>query len=271
MTSQGLPDYDSPPVVEVAIGAQYLPLERFRAAHVGLYWGTVKEEFPQLDERPPLPHNRLDLENPINPRQIRLELSDRPDLPRSWFISESGGRLLQLQRDRFVMNWRKTADDDEYPRYPAIKGDFIRLWEAYADFLSENEIGSPSLDLLELTYVNFIPQGDGWEDMGQVGEVFMPLNWSTRSDFLPVPKTLSTAWVFMLPKHAGQLSVELRPVAPENEPLRLRLSLTVTGAPADLEDTGAFANWFDLAREWIVRGFADLVGPVTDGIWGKRT
>lgn len=119
--------------------------------------------------------------------------------------------------------------------------------------------------------MNFIPQGEGWEDMGQAGDVFLPFNWDTRSQFLPVPKTVRTALVFMLPKRAGQLHVEFHPVTSENEPPKLRLSLTATGVPADIEKPGAFTGWFDLARECIVRGFADLVGPITDNLWGKRT
>ncbi len=104
MTKQAMPDYNSPPVVEVAIGAQYKRLEKFQTAHVGLYWGTIKDEFPRLDERSPLPHNEHNLNNPISPRQLRFQFSDCPDLPRSWFLTDSGGRLLQLQRDRFIMN-----------------------------------------------------------------------------------------------------------------------------------------------------------------------
>ena len=267
--SQGLPDYENPPVVEVAIGAQYRPLDGFRAAHVGLYWGTIKDEFPNLDERPPLPHNTQDIENPISPKRVRFEFSSLPDLPRSWFTSKSDSRLLQLQRDRFILNWRRTDPGEGYPRYPAIRDDFFRSWNGFIDFLATNKIDPPALDLLELTYVNLIPQGDGWKDMDQVGEVFLPFNWTTRRQFLPVPKTINSTMVFMLPKHAGQLHVELRPVAPENEPLTLRLSLTVTGVPTDLQEVAAFTEWFDLAREWIVRGFADLVGPVTDDLWGK--
>lgn len=128
MMSQNMPNYDSPPVVEVAIGAQYRPLEGFQAAHVGLYWSTIRDKFPKLDERPPLPHNSQDLENSIKPRQLRIEVSDRPDIPRSWFIAESGSQLLQLQRDHFVLNWRKTSEDGTYPRYPNIREAFLKYW-----------------------------------------------------------------------------------------------------------------------------------------------
>jgi len=263
MTSHDLPNYRSPPVVEVVIGTQYKPLEGFSAAHIGLYWSTIKNKFPNLDEQPPLPHL-------VHNQPIRVELSDRPEIPRCWFIADSNNQLLQLQRDRFILNWRKINIDDEYPRYPKIRDDFFTYWKGFVDFLTGNSISLPNLDLLELTYVNLIPQGQGWENMGDVGKVFLPINWPKHTKLLPVPKTVRTTLVFMLPKHAGQLRVELNPVFPENEPQKLRLSLTVTGHPTDLESTSAIFDWFDMAREWIVCGFADLVGPITDNLWGKQ-
>lgn len=264
-----LPDYESPPVVEVAIGMQYSPLEDLRAAHVGLYWGLIKDEFPKLEERAPLPHRTQEAEPSIRPRSMRIQLTDSPELPRSWFLTSSESRLLQLQRDRFVMNWRKVAQDSEYPRYPKIRDEFRARWKEYVDFLSGQSIGEPSPDLLELTYVNLIPRGEGWERISEAGNVFLPFTWKTRDGFLSKPKTIRTAMSFALPEHKGQLAVELYPISPEGEEEKLRLSLSATGYPTNLNDDSVWA-WFDLAREWIVRGFADLVAPMTDELWGRK-
>lgn len=265
-----LPDYDNPPVVEVAIGAQFKPLDDLRAAHVGLYWSQVKSDFPDIDEKPPLPHTAQNLDDVITPKPLRLGLSNRPELPRTWFISGSGAMLLQLQRDRFVVNWRKRSDDDKYPRFPAVKETFMKEWGGFLDFLASNEIEAPTLDLLELTYVNIVPQGNGWDDMATIGHVFLPAAWSSRSEFLRPPESMTTSMVFLLPKRDGQLSVDMGPVAAEGKPKSLRISFSVTGLPKKTTDVEAFSSWFDRAREWVVRGFSDLMSPSTDELWGRK-
>jgi uncharacterized protein (TIGR04255 family) len=266
-----LPDYKNPPVVEVAMGAQFKPLDDLRAAHVGLYWSHVKSDFPDIDEKPPLPHTAQNLDDLISPKQLRLGLSNRPELPRTWFISASGAMLLQLQRDRFVINWRKRPDDDQYPRFPAVKETFMRQWKDFVSFLASNEIGVPTLDLLELTYVNTVPQGNGWDDMATIGNVFLPAAWSSRSEFLRPPESMNTSMVFLLPKRDGTLSVDMGPVAAEGKPRSLRISLSVTGLPKNTAAMEGFDSWFDRAREAVVRGFSDLTSPSTDELWGRKS
>jgi hypothetical protein len=50
----------------------------------------------------------------------------------------------------------------------------------------------------------------------------------------------------------------------------LLLDLTVRGIGRD-KSPGGMTDWFDLAREWIVRGFTDLTGEdVQKNIWRKK-
>ncbi|MFQ5734475.1 MAG: hypothetical protein ACE5KM_21275, partial [Planctomycetaceae bacterium] len=55
----------------------------------------------------------------------RLEISQIPDLPRVFFEDESGNWLIQIQRDRFLHNWRVSTDESEYPRYPEVSRRFF--------------------------------------------------------------------------------------------------------------------------------------------------
>jgi uncharacterized protein (TIGR04255 family) len=51
--SKRLPKFDKPPVTEVVLGLAFkdLPLQ---VGHVGLFWQKVRDEFPNIEERPPL-------------------------------------------------------------------------------------------------------------------------------------------------------------------------------------------------------------------------
>jgi hypothetical protein len=54
-------------------------------------------------------------------------LALKAPLPRSWFRSADGHGLIQLQRDRFVYNWkRETPEDGPYPSYDVVVVEFER-------------------------------------------------------------------------------------------------------------------------------------------------
>jgi uncharacterized protein (TIGR04255 family) len=51
--------FDRPPVAEVACGILFGTTVPLRAAHIGLYWQRIRDEFPRIEEAPPLSPVRL--------------------------------------------------------------------------------------------------------------------------------------------------------------------------------------------------------------------
>ena len=265
-----LPNYARPPVIEVAIGTQFAPMADFLAAHVGRYWSTFAESFGRVEERGPIIHFIEAIEEAQRPPGFQI--STGPELPRTWFIDKTGGQVIQVQRDRYLYNWRKVKEEDQYPRFHTVRDNFISHWEGFLSFLEEEHLPPPQLDQLELTYVNHVPSGQAWHDLSDLGSLVTCFDWRTRTGFLPVPENVGLSMHFRLPDRLGRLHVELAPVLkqPESAPA-LRLSLTVRGRPAEKITTESMKGWFELAREWIVKGFADLTQAETDKLWGKKT
>jgi uncharacterized protein (TIGR04255 family) len=271
-----LPDYKKPPVVEVAMGVQYMPLEAFSTVQVGLYWETIRDNYNCVEEQPPISHIIEEIEETpgIRPLKIRpnLEVRTKPELPRTWFLNSTGNRLIQVQRDRFLHNWRQTEEKDEYPRYPVVKATFFENWTGFCEFLTDQTLPSPQIDQCELTYVNHIRQGEGWEAIDDIFSLFTFLDWRTRSNFMTIPENLRWSMQFLLPNKMGRLYVEMSIVRIKyDNSLAIRFSLTARGIPSGKIDTESMSGWFDIAREWIVKGFADLTSKKTDSIWGKIT
>jgi len=221
-----------------------------------------------VEEQAPIAHFVEPAEGPSEMPMFRV--MDKPDLPRAWFLDVSGTRLIQIQRDRFLHNWRKTKPDDEYPHFPAVRETFFNYWESFTGFLAANNLQAQP-DQCELTYVNLIRQGKGWETMADLEGVFPTFRWRTKTKFLPDPENVRWSLRFPLPVQQGRLHVEVLPVRvpPEND-LAIRYSLTARGRPEGELSTEAMDVWFNLAREWIVRGFADLVDRSTDELWERR-
>lgn len=93
-----LPDYANPPVIEVVGGVGFAPIEGFKAVHLGLLWERFRDQFPRVEEHPPIamPLEVLQIPNPQGPE---LQFLDTPPLPRIWFLDESGNGIVQVQRD----------------------------------------------------------------------------------------------------------------------------------------------------------------------------
>ena len=54
-TSEALPRFRKPPVIETVFGVFFRPPEKFTSAHQGLLWERCfGPRFPTLEERPPV-------------------------------------------------------------------------------------------------------------------------------------------------------------------------------------------------------------------------
>jgi uncharacterized protein (TIGR04255 family) len=245
--------FERPPVVEVVCGVQFGALAGLRVAHVGVFWEQIRGEFPAVDEAPPL---SAVIETRGLPSSVEFSVGLIPPLPRTWFLSEDGHRLIQLQRDRFIYNWRrKSPDDGEYPSYDNVIVEFEQLWRTFEKFATENKLGELVARQLELTYVDIIPQDQVPKD----DAVFVDHARSrSLGRFLEAPEGFDWQTRYLLPEENGRLHVHASSAreVDSGAPV-MRLEMTARGI-GDLASAADMRRWFDLAHEWIVRGFIDV-------------
>jgi uncharacterized protein (TIGR04255 family) len=96
-----LPDFDRPPIDEVAIAVQFAaPLLGFTEAHAGLYWQSIKDDYPQVTVHPRIVPVIETLEEGAAPRQQIVF----PTVPTvgglTWLISANDEYVLRIQSDR---------------------------------------------------------------------------------------------------------------------------------------------------------------------------
>ena len=118
MTKSTIPSYGNPPVIEVAWSVQFATLPWLTAAHTGLFWSKIRDAYPACEEQPPI-ERAEEPEVLLQPRRIvpQMQMLLKPPPCRQWFIAAAGNDLVQLQADRFCVNWRKVNPGDKYPRY----------------------------------------------------------------------------------------------------------------------------------------------------------
>ena len=262
-----LPDFDNPPVVETVLSVQFEPLASIQTAHLGLLWHEYQEAFPKTEDRPPLDQVLEQFpEIPSARIGLKLQAFDKPPVPRLWFTNMQGSEMIQVQNDRFIKNWRKEGEGDQYPHYDkTIRPNFDRDYRIFLAFLEKNQLGTPSVNQCEVTYVNHIMAGDGWERYGELEKIFT--FWHSP-DLTPpgAAEDLRLHARFVIPGEAGKpigrLHVDVQPAVrvSDSRPMYL-LNLTARG------HVGSGLDFFDIGREWIVQAFKRLTSSSMHDIW----
>ena len=255
--SISLPNYNNPPVNEVVCGLSFAKIEKFKSHHIGLFWQKIKDEFPIVEHA-----TRLEDKLP------KFDLKEH--LPRVWFVRNEQNRLIQLQDDRFYFNWRRIQEDEAYPRYETIIEDFKKYLLVFEKFLEEENLGSVNPERCELTYINHISKGEGWETVSDVINIFRVLCWNTEDRFLPPPVNVGGQVVFQLHHNKGRLELILQQAIRKTDkrPMFV-LQNKATGLGED-KNMGAVWEWFSVAHEWIVYGFTDLTNEsIQKDVWQR--
>lgn len=270
-----LPEFDNPPVVEVALSVQFETLPDFRTPQIGLLWQQFRDRFPKTEEHPPLDSVIERFGVPPTPKGVaRFQMLSAPPVPRCWFLNNEGTELVQVQQDRFAHNWRKVGDQATYPRYDYVRTTFENELRKFEDFLSRQQIGELNANQCEITYVNHILSGEGWNNHGQLGEVLTLFAPRYTDDFRPAPEDGRLSARYMIPNNTGEpvgrLHVAVEPVYRSADDMPMfALTLTARGRPLGVGVPGVLA-FLDLGREWIVRSFASITTPQMHTIWRRK-
>lgn len=265
-----LPDFDNPPVVETVLSAQFEKLDALSSVHLGLFWQRMRNEFPRTQEQPALEpvFEQFDTK-PQTPPRILFIPQGVPISQRLWLLNAPGTEMLQIQNDRFVKNWRKAGDEHQYPHYePVIKPAFTRDFATFVKFLADEQLGTPEINQCEVTYVNHIVSGDGWNDWSEADKIFT--FWKRSEQPYPGPASdvnFHARFPIRDSSHnlIGRLHVDVTPAlrSADNAPMYV-MNLTARG------QLGDGVEFFDIGRRWIVNSFKNLTTDRMHKIWREK-
>jgi uncharacterized protein (TIGR04255 family) len=264
---EDLPSYRRPPVSEVVCGVQFGPIHGFGSVHFGKLWAHIKSEYPRTKDVAPL----AEIFEGERGAQVRDDLVslELPPLRRVFYETEDGNFLLQVQPTRFLSNWKKERENDQYPRFTAAYQRFIRGWQTFLTFIGEEKLGAPQVNQYELTYINHITEATR-AFPGGIGEHLRVFNWAEENMLiLSKPRAANCRISFPLPNGKGTLHVTVgHGVRPTDNTGVMVLELTARGpARSDWSDMQV---WFHLAHEWIVKGFTDLTTSAAHRRWERE-
>lgn len=255
------PEFNRPPVNEVALAAQFDPLSggAYALAQVAEMLKAVDPGYESVVERPPQPP----LPPRDAPRGISLQLLDAPEPPLFWLLDESSHHLIQIQRDRLVVNWRKLTPDEPYPSFESILPRWKQAWAVLEEAVARGDLGQLTPNACELTYFNAI------EPSPKIGQLVAPWSGEHSDGFLPEPTEVRLAAQYPLPDDGGYLTIELTPaIRQDTGAAASLLRVGARGWPAS-PDHDSVLRFFEIAHDWIVRGFTSFTTPTMHELWER--
>lgn len=265
-----LPDFEQPPVIEVALAVQFEPVIALRQGHLGLFWSKIKTEFPHTRDLPPLAGSVERLDDEETP-SFEIEISDLPPLHRAWFVSEKEERLIQIQSDRFAHNWRLRPGEEEYPHFEPLFDTFCTRLSDLEAIVEDAGGEALAYRQVEVTYLNWIPATEIGEvlrgastfsiDVPGVGP--QPTGERIALRF-PVEHQASAAGHLYLETHRAHNVGGTEPTS------GYFLSLTFKGPMRGHSDRDRLHGLMERGREVIVESFAAVTEPSWHKIWRKK-
>lgn len=259
-TIQSTTIYENPPIDEIVCGIRFDPIKQLQAGHFGILWQKFRHDFPITEDQ--------NLVGPVS--QEELGSSDKFPLPRVWFIHENENELIQVQRNRFLHNWRKRRPEDKYPGYEKVVENFEKYLSCFQEFLAEENLGHLVAREYELTYIDIIPKGHGWENPGDVAKVFPNLLSLTRqSVLLNGVQGIYCQTIFGLPNNLGQLMVSIRNaqrISDDQQIIYIEFKALSSGPDKPIR------RWFNTAHNTIGKFLSNLVSnEIQEKFWGRKS
>ncbi len=264
----GLPDFKEPPLNEVVLGVQFPPIEGYNQIHAGDVWRLFKEQYPLVEEQPPLAPV-FETFGPIGAQQTPFSFGQALMHNRYWFIAPDQHELIQFQNDRFLHNWRQTrASVAEYPRFEALLSKFQTEFLRLSDFvrtLSGERSKQLTCNQVEVSYINHIllPSDAGFD----------PASALKVANFSSVPPDdFSMVWRRALRNSSGspyaRLSCEAQTALNHKGEKIIALTITVRGNPS-VGTIGNVIEFMKEARVTIVNEFASITTDSAHTNWGR--
>jgi len=261
-----LPEFDDPPVAEVVLGIQFRQLFELRGLVLAPLRDRWRPLYPRIEEAPAIPPI-VESDSPGMP-QFQFNLVQMPTT-RQLFLSETGDELIQIQPDRFVVNWRAGDPPVRYPRYGYVRKIFEERFRDFTEFVESENLGEIDITQVEVSYINAIKLADN--DTGRI-ESFLK-GWSgTQGHHLGDPQQARLTLTFPIVgigKAPVRLYVEVSPAKKATGESVVFFTLTIRGNPGG-RSVGEAMKFMDEAHEHVVLSFTELTNESMHHAWGRR-
>lgn len=261
--------FDAPPVAEVALSIQTSPVPRLQTADMSVFWDRfLRPDYPHTQDQPAAAPQIERFDDTAFMPSVMFGFG--APLGRQWYLSEDQTRLVQLQNDRLVLNWRRLGSE-AYPHYETLREDLKRIAQQWSEYLEREGFQPQQVVQAEVTYINQMPVDEPFKHLSDLGALLAVL----RPEWPPQmgrPELVQLEQRFVVDSPGGKFARMYLAVAPailQDGRSGLTLNLVVRGAPAVSSLEGVL-TWLDFAHNQIINSFADITTNAMRQKWRQH-
>jgi uncharacterized protein (TIGR04255 family) len=256
-----LPAFGRPPVIEVVLGIEFQPVPNLGAIRLGQLAERWKDRYPVAQELPPLPASP-----PIGmPGEFPgVFVNVGAPAIRLWVMSTDQSQLIQIQRDRLILNWRHSGNESPYPHYNALRPHFADAYSDLRTFLAEHELGAIHPTSVEVSYVNEVVREGQSPDLAAILRGVASYN-----HHLGLPLASRVMQVFTANSPENPATLTLTADTPGRKPNGTLITLTYRSAIALGAAQEDIMATMDLGHRDVVVGFTEATTESMHETWGR--
>jgi hypothetical protein len=234
---------------------QFAPIALTQAL-VGDFWQRIKATYPTTEDQPAL-ESGLEAERGAPGRPLVEVSFGPPPLHRSWFTAADGRRLVQVQADRLLLNWRREPEAGAYEHFEPILDDFERLYGAFVDWCLSSSLTLTPVQI-EVDYIN------GWQARCLADALRLVPPVAALGDEVSTEERWQARFPLTGRGYLGGLYVDAVREA-DNASYALVVRARLDAAGWDAIETALL-----MGRRAIVETFADSLTPEATTSWGGQ-
>lgn len=260
-----LPDFEQPPLHEVAVGVQFATPTGYQQILAGEVWNLFRKEYPQVQDQAPIAPSFETFGLPTSAGQLSFITGASHD--RFWFLRTEGDELIQFQNDRLLHNWRKVVGGgNEYPRFEHMIGKFEDELRQFQNYINELAPQTLVVNQCEVSYINHIVTTSTQELIASKWFRFVSFGENNPDDFKVGFREIIRDEAG---KPQGRLIGEAMSALDQDGRQIIAFTLTVRGAPKEPKIESAL-SFISKGRELIVTRFTELTSDYAHTIWRRR-
>ncbi|WP_422933982.1 TIGR04255 family protein [Sinomonas sp. P47F7] len=237
--------------METAIGFEFAPIARFGMRELVDFYNLVKGEYPEVEEQ-----------------ILFLAQEDQPlaasPVPRFWITRNDKADLVQIQRDRIYLNWRRLDGGTPYKRYPAQRAELYRIAGLLQNLIDEHDLQQPVPLWAEATYVNRIEFHGGRKPH----DFFLLVTGAPQLPGVPTETRFQEVRAVADGAYEGRSTLTVEPFRDVNSSGAI-MTIVTKVAPTEDSIVSSFQA-LDLARRISVESFAAATTDEMQTEWGRE-
>jgi len=249
--------YNEPPLNEVLMGVSFVPIKGLHTQHIGRFWDKIADKYPKSEQA-------INYGEPIPSGEGEIYPA-----PRFWFITDTLDKLVQIQSNLFLCNWRKVAGEGTYPEYAEMKKVFKETFDLFLEFLKDLGFDEPIPKEFQFSYINHFIEGKEWKKESDLSKIIPSLAFpASLGDKGVINYDLN--YVYSLPnenKGKYRMKISTAKIVSTDK----KVIIFENSARGLDEESDDIYDWFDYAHEQLVNKFESITDIyLQNDIWKKQ-